>query len=248
MTAPTPEPTGDLRERLRAAIDDAGRHQVTIAADLGITTKHLCAMLTGRAKLTLEWAERIAGACGREVVVAVVDRDGGARERCEYAEDRLRKGEQAYGQLAERAADAEAARDRWRKRAEEAERQRDEARTELSEANFTIGRQTAALAGMQKAEAERDEALAAAQRVREAIKAAKRPLTTTSRDMAIDRLDAWLYAIFVGWDCDDDHEHDDDCDAMTDLAIQHGWTAETVARLREHHAAIAALDLPEETR
>jgi hypothetical protein len=73
--SPADLPAADLREQLRAAIDDAGRHQVTIAADLGVTTKHLCAMLTGRAKLTLEWAERIAAQCGRRVVVLVLPAD-----------------------------------------------------------------------------------------------------------------------------------------------------------------------------
>lgn len=60
-----------LRADLRACIDAAGRHQATVAADLRVTRKHLCAMLTGRANLTLEWAERIAAACGHEVVVTV---------------------------------------------------------------------------------------------------------------------------------------------------------------------------------
>ncbi|OLT13039.1 hypothetical protein BJF79_03830 [Actinomadura sp. CNU-125] len=73
MPEPTPGSRSEdlLRSALRAAIPAAGRHQVTIADDLGITTKHLCAMLTGRARLTLDWAERIAEACGHEVVVAV---------------------------------------------------------------------------------------------------------------------------------------------------------------------------------
>ena len=80
-----PEPTSDLREQLRAAIDAAGLHQVTIARDLGISQKHLCAMLTGRARLTLEWADRIAEACWREVVAAVAVPDGDLRERLREA-------------------------------------------------------------------------------------------------------------------------------------------------------------------
>lgn len=42
-------------------------------------------------------------------------------ERLAYAEDRLRKAEQAYRRLADRHADTEATRDRWQKRAEQAE-------------------------------------------------------------------------------------------------------------------------------
>lgn len=75
MSEPTPARRAEdrLRAALRAAIPAAGRHQVTIADDLGVTTKHLCAMLTGRARLTLDWAERIAKVCGYEVVVTVVE-------------------------------------------------------------------------------------------------------------------------------------------------------------------------------
>lgn len=100
----------------------------------------------------------------RTYVAVQIDRLHREREHARLAADgQRRRADDAENKLIA----VDALWDEQRKRAEEAERQRDEARTELAEANFTIGRQTAALAGMQKAEAERDEALAAAQRVRD---------------------------------------------------------------------------------
>ncbi|WP_329520526.1 hypothetical protein [Spirillospora sp. NBC_01491] len=56
---------------------------------------------------------------GQRVVKAALTEQ---RQRAEEAEDRLRVSTQAYEQLADRHADAEATRDRWQKRAEAAER------------------------------------------------------------------------------------------------------------------------------
>ena len=52
--------TEPLRELLRAAVRDSGRKQVWIAQQLGVSTKHLSQMLTGRKELSLGWAQRIA--------------------------------------------------------------------------------------------------------------------------------------------------------------------------------------------
>lgn len=49
------------------------------------------------------------------------------------------------------------------------------------------------------------------------------------RDWSLDRRDAWIYAIVVGWESDDP---DDDFNAMESVAAKHGWDEETVARLR----------------
>jgi hypothetical protein len=62
----------DLRAQVRACVEASGRAQVVIAAELGITPKHLCAMRIGRAALPLAWAQRIAEACGYRVAVALV--------------------------------------------------------------------------------------------------------------------------------------------------------------------------------
>jgi hypothetical protein len=39
---------------------------------LGVSKKHLCQMLTGRAPLTLDWAEQIVALCEMRVEVVVL--------------------------------------------------------------------------------------------------------------------------------------------------------------------------------
>lgn len=80
--------------------------------------------------------------------------------------------------------------------------------------------------------------------VREALDRVGSMMATDSRDWSLSRRDAWLYGLFCGWECDDDHEHDDVCGgsgALDTVAEQHGWTDEDVARLRRYHAAIHRL-------
>lgn len=48
------------------------------------------------------------------------------------------------------------------------------------------------------------------------------------RDWGMNRRDAWLWGIFVGWD---------DA-AMTEVSSRHGWGPEVVSRLRGLRAAI----------
>lgn len=70
-----------------------------------------------------------------------------------------------------------------------------------------------------------------------------RLLATSSRDWGATREDAWLYGLFCGWDCEDNHEHDDLCDngaAMNEMVKSYGWSPETVARLRSYRAAVLA--------
>lgn len=55
------------------------------------------------------------------------------------------------------------------------------------------------------------------------------------RDWALDRRDAWLWGVIVGWDPDEEGETDG---AMTEVAAKHGWTDEDVARLRTLHTAV----------
>ncbi len=65
--------TGDaernLRTQVRAALDTAGISQAEACRQLGISTKHLNQMLTGKATLTLDWAERIVELCDMRLVV-----------------------------------------------------------------------------------------------------------------------------------------------------------------------------------
>lgn len=100
----------------------------------------------------------------------------------------------------------------------------------------------AATAAVQRA----DRAGAALARVRDALNSAYRTMVHDSRDWTATKRDAWLYAILVGWTCEDDHAHDDLCmgdDPLTETARQHGWDDATVARLRSYRAAVAALSV-----
>lgn len=71
-----------------------------------------------------------------------------------------------------------------------------------------------------------------------------RLIATSSRDWGEYRVDAWLWAVLVGGDCEDDHEHDDLCDngaAMREMAERHGWDDETVSKARRYRNAIRAV-------
>lgn len=54
-------------------------------------------------------------------------------------------------------------------------------------------------------------------------------LTGSSRDQSLDRRDAWLYGIVVGWDAA----------SLAELAPKHGWTLQDVERLQLLHQAFA---------
>lgn len=61
----------DLRKQVRAALLDAGISQAEVARQLGLSTKHMCRMLTGRAVLTIDWAEKILKICGQRLEIKV---------------------------------------------------------------------------------------------------------------------------------------------------------------------------------
>lgn len=71
-----------LREQVRAALEATRISQAAVARELGVSTKHLCQMMTGRAPLTLEWAEQIAAVCEMRVEVVVLK---GARHASDAA-------------------------------------------------------------------------------------------------------------------------------------------------------------------
>ncbi|WP_329336148.1 helix-turn-helix domain-containing protein [Streptomyces sp. NBC_01352] len=58
-----------LRTHTRAAIETAGISQAEIARQLGLSTKHLSMMLTGKSPLSLTWAEGILGLAGHTLVI-----------------------------------------------------------------------------------------------------------------------------------------------------------------------------------
>lgn len=67
----------------------------------------------------------------------------------------------------------------------------------------------------------------------------ERLLATSSRDWGTYRVDAWLYAVLVGWDCKQ-AKHDETCThgAMEEMAELHGWDADTVAKARRYRTAV----------
>ncbi|CAM5671901.1 hypothetical protein STENM36S_05047 [Streptomyces tendae] len=67
-------------------------------------------------------------------------------------------------------------------------------------------------------------------------------LATSSRDWGVYRVDAWLYAVICGWDCEQT-EHDATCThgALEEMAELHGWDDATVAKARRYRAAVRAL-------
>ena len=68
----------DLEDDLRAVVKDClARAQVSqayVARQLGVTPKHLCQMLAGRAPMSIVWAGRIAEVCGRDLRITSVRR------------------------------------------------------------------------------------------------------------------------------------------------------------------------------
>lgn len=80
--------------------------------------------------------------------------------------------------------------------------------------------------------------------VREALKMLDQLLAFSSRDWSQSDVDARLYAVLCGWDCEDGEcsnpgnpQHDHTV-AMTEIAQRFGWTPEVVARLRELRASV----------
>lgn len=61
-----------MRQQVRATLEATQTSQRSVARELGVSTKHLCQMLTGGAPLTLEWAEDIVNLCGSRIEVIVL--------------------------------------------------------------------------------------------------------------------------------------------------------------------------------
>lgn len=67
-------------------------------------------------------------------------------------------------------------------------------------------------------------------------------IATSSRDWQTYRVDAWIWAVICGWDCEQ-AEHDDTCThgALEETAGMHGWDEATVAKARRYRAAVRAV-------
>lgn len=70
-----------------------------------------------------------------------------------------------------------------------------------------------------------------------------RLLATSSRDWGAYRVDAWLWAVVLGWDCEEPCL-DDECqhDTLEQCAREFGWDDAAVAKARRYRAAVRALD------
>jgi len=68
-----------------------------------------------------------------------------------------------------------------------------------------------------------------------------RLLATSSRDWGAYRVDAWLWAVVLGWDCDDCC--DDECthDVLEQFAREFGWGQEGIDKARRYHAIVRGL-------
>lgn len=133
-----------------------------------------------------------------------------------------------------------------RLRAENAElrRDHDEDREQLAEMRATITRLRSKRADVVDKLNEADEENARLTVERDAlaqmVAGLERLLTTSARDWGQDRVDAWLYAVLVGWDCEEAHEPCDDA-AMREVAQLHGWDDATVAKARRYREAVRRL-------
>lgn len=73
-----------------------------------------------------------------------------------------------------------------------------------------------------------------------------RLLATSSRDWGEYRVDAWLWAVLCGWDCEQ-ATHDETCThgAMEEMQQRHGWDDDTVAKARRYRAVVHTLTAAE---
>ena len=71
-------------------------------------------------------------------------------------------------------------------------------------------------------------------------------ITSSSRDWADHGVDAWIYAVLVGWECEEPHaKHDDVCGgdaALSEVGAKCGWAPESIAKARAYRAAFRALE------
>lgn len=84
---------------------------------------------------------------------------------------------------------------------------------------------------------------ASTENLRDALRSITSRMTTSAMDFGDYEPNAWVYGIAVGWDCEEDHDHDDICGgtgAMAELVEHFGWDAAVVARLRSYRSAYAA--------
>jgi hypothetical protein len=71
-----------------------------------------------------------------------------------------------------------------------------------------------------------------------------RLMSTSSRDWSEYRVDAWLWAVLVGWECEKEHTHDIEMclpGTLEEIAAMHGWGEAAIAKARRYRAAVRAV-------
>ncbi|MET7713709.1 hypothetical protein [Streptomyces sp. NPDC005407] len=102
-----------------------------------------------------------------------------------------------------------------------------------------IGRATFVFCDHQRTQIYEQSALLAA--VYRALWSLRHNLVASSRDWSLEPTDAWVHALLVGWGCEEQHEHGDDCEigALDEIAHVHGWSAQRTGLARKHRATLA---------
>ncbi|MGW6741705.1 hypothetical protein ACWGDX_13420 [Streptomyces sp. NPDC055025] len=128
-----------------------------------------------------------------------------------------------------------------------ADEEQRELRAELHESRALASRRESELIGrratIKSLRAELEQARAERAVLAPMLDGLARLVATNSRDWGTDRVDAWLWAVICGWDCEE-AEHTDTCThgAMEEMAARHGWDEETVAKARRYRAVVRTVE------
>lgn len=70
-----------------------------------------------------------------------------------------------------------------------------------------------------------------------------RLIATSSRDWSEYRVDAWLWAVLVGWECEHAGPHDEACltEVLEEVAAIHGWDEAAITKARRYRDAVRAI-------
>jgi len=70
-------------------------------------------------------------------------------------------------------------------------------------------------------------------------------------DWADNRYNAYVYAVLIGWGCQEPHDHDDECggDArLLEVAAKHRWDEHRIKYIREMRAGLAPITTPQQPK
>ena len=83
------------------------------------------------------------------------------------------------------------------------------------------------------------------EQVGDVLESAHWALSTSAEDWGATFDKAWLYGLFVGWDCEEDHEHDQICGGTGPLAAvarRGSWPPAAVTKLRSLRSIVRAIE------